>query len=291
MSVLRGTDGQVRSGWVLLAFIVSATLVYFAVLVAVTLLRFFPEGQLRLDDWRLLGSSLAVLLSAIAASLLCKLVFGAEIGLGGPVRRGLWIGTVAGIAAISVACLGGLGAELGTLRWGGEALGVTALAGLQQLITIGPTSVGEELLVRGVVLRQLARGTRPWIAVLLTGTAFGVMHLQNPSVTLVAAINIALVGIWFGALVWRTGTLWSSIAVHVVWNWFEGFVFGTPVSGLQPGTSIWVVALSYPSEDQFWFGGGFGPEASGVTTLVLLVANAATLLWPRREFSGNPPNP
>lgn len=276
--------GRVRSGWVLLTFAAANAVLYFALMALTALVGLYPKSPTRLDDWGLLGTSSAVLFSALGASLLCKLLFKAELGLHPPVGRGLAIGAVAGIAAISIASLGGLAVENASITWGGATLG----AGLMQLAAIGPTSVGEELLIRGVVLRQLARGINATVAIVATGAFFGVMHLGNPNVSLIAAANIALVGSWFGLLVWRTGTLWTSIALHVVWNWFEGFVYGTPVSGLIPGPSVF--AIDSGTIPGFWTGGRFGPEAAGITTAMLVAANLLTLAW-RRPRGARAPAP
>ena len=145
---------------------------------------------------------------------------------------------------------------------------------------LGPTSVGEELLLRGVVMRQLAIVTRPWIAVALTGCAFGLMHLVNPGASWIAALNVALVGLWFGVLAIRT-SLWTSIGAHLAWNWFEGFVLGQPVSGIAPGTSLFAGSVQPRG---FFSGGDFGPEASGLTTVLLAIATLVCALWPKKPL-------
>lgn len=273
--LFRDAQGQVRSFWVLATFSAVAAASYFLLLGAISLLGLYPRA-LRLDEGRLFFTSSALLAAAALATVVCRAAFAAEAGFGRP--RHLALGLGAGALAASAAALGGLFGELAQLEWGGAGAGAIALSGALQLLTVAPTSVGEEILLRGVALRQLARGTGPAAAVVLTGAAFGVMHATNPSASPVAAVNIALVGGWFGAMVWRTGSLWTGIGLHVAWNWVEGFVFGTPVSGLQPAASIWVVT---PAREEFWSGGAFGPEAAGVTTLVLAAAIVATLLWRR----------
>lgn len=277
--IVKDDAGRVRSGWVLLVFSLVCGGTYLVLNVAMVVTNLSPT-RIVLDDWRLAVSSTALLLSAVAGTLVCRLAFRAEAGLGAPVGRGLAIGAAAGIASVTLSCLSGLFGMDAALRVGTASAGAILTSGLVQLVTIGPTSVGEELLLRGVALRQLARGTRPWIAIVITGGAFGVMHLENPSASPVAALNIALVGIWFGAMVWRTGTLWTAVAMHVTWNWFEGFVFGTPVSGVEPAASLLVID---GGPLPLWSGGNFGPEAGPGTTVVLALANIATLMWPKTE--------
>ena len=91
-----------------------------------------------------------------------------------------------------------------------------------------------------------------------------------------STFNVALVGWWFGALVVRTGSLWTAIAMHVSWNFCEGFVFGAPVSGLHPGVSLLRASVEPRG---FWSGGQFGPEASGLTAVLLATGLLVTVAW------------
>jgi membrane protease YdiL (CAAX protease family) len=156
---------------------------------------------------------------------------------------------------------------------GGGAALVTA--GATQLGMLAPQSAAEEIVLRGFVLTQLRRGIGTIAAVVVTGSIFGVLHLGNPNASWWAAGNIALAGIWLGALVVRSGSLWLTIGLHIAWNWFEGFVWGQPVSGLSTGQAL--VERTY-ADGALWTGGAFGPEASAVTAIVLVVFLAGTLL-------------
>ena len=71
----------------------------------------------------------------------------------------------------------------------------------------------EELLFRGAIQGELARRCSPWKAIIISSLIFGVIHL-NP-----AQIPFAfLLGILFGWLYYRTGSLLPGIVGHVLNN-------------------------------------------------------------------------
>ncbi|MBN2555685.1 MAG: CPBP family intramembrane metalloprotease [Anaerolineales bacterium] len=124
----------------------------------------------------------------------------------------------------------------------------------------------EELLSRGYQMQNLREGTNtPWGAILSSGI-FGLLHTTNPSATLASTLGVAFAGI-FLAYAWvRTRQMWLSIGLHVGWNFFEGTVFGFPVSGLGGFHLVEQV----PTGPALLTGGAFGPEA-GLILLPLLV--------------------
>ncbi len=72
--------------------------------------------------------------------------------------------------------------------------------------------LGEELLFRGLVQRVLFRQARPGLAILLSGLLFGAIH------PLFSAPAVAVLGIWFGLLLFWGGNLWYPILAHGIWN-------------------------------------------------------------------------
>jgi membrane protease YdiL (CAAX protease family) len=267
-------SGRVRSGWVVLTFALTAAVVQLVFSLIGVL---FVTRPLQLDQWQLLFLTWPTFLGAIAATAVCVKAFSEDLGLQAP--RTFWRGVGLGAAALALAAgLPALVGGHGTLGWPRAALAGIAYSGALQFISVAPTSVAEELLFRGVAFRALSRGTHPLFAILVTSVLFGAIHLLNPNASLVAAANVALVGVWFGLVAWRI-SLWASIGLHVSWNWFEGFVFGQPVSGIRPGASL--LFATWPPERSFWSGGDFGPEASGWTCLVLFFSIALIALLTR----------
>lgn len=266
----KDAQGRVRSGWVVVVFTAVAVASASALHGVLFVLGWEPPAPLSLDDARLGFSSSANLASGLAATAAAAWL-GQEAGLLRP-RHLAW-GALAGAVLVT------LSVGVGAAASGAVAFAGCLRGGPLQLLFVGPTAVGEELWLRGAALRALARGVHPVLAVVGTGVVFGALHLFNPEATWIAALNVALVGVWFGAMAWRAQSIWPAVGAHLAWNWFEGWVWGQNVSGIRAGCSLLIASASQP----FWGGGAFGPEASGLTAVLLAAACGVTVLWPSRS--------
>ena len=130
------------------------------------------------------------------------------------------------------------------------------------------------MLSRGYHLQTLASGTNLFWGVLISSAIFSAFHLVNPYATLASAVGIFLAGLFLALGYLRTGQLWLSIGLHLGWNFFEGIVFGFPVSGIAM-LPIIRISISGP---MLWSGGAFGPEA-GLIILPALLIGALLIVW------------
>jgi uncharacterized protein len=130
----------------------------------------------------------------------------------------------------------------------------------------------EELLSRGYHLQTLASGLNVFWGVVISSAVFGALHLGNPNASWISAAGIFLAGLFFAYGYLRTGQLWLPIGMHLGWNFFEGVVFGFPVSGLD----IYPLARIQVSGPGIWTGGAFGPEA-GLIVIPALIAGTALI--------------
>jgi uncharacterized protein len=138
-----------------------------------------------------------------------------------------------------------------------------------------PGAMLEEILFRGVIFRLLAEWSGTWIALGVSSALFGLAHAFNPGATWISTVAIALeAGVLLGAAFIATRSLWAPIGLHFAWNYFEGPVYGTSLSGGSTAHSLFVAHITGPA----WLtGGAFGPEAS-VPAIVTCSAAAIAIL-------------
>ena len=136
----------------------------------------------------------------------------------------------------------------------------------------------EELLSRGYHLQTFVSGINLFWGVVISSSVFGLAHLGNPNATWVSAAGIFFAGVFFAYAFLRTGQLWLSIGLHIGWNFFEGVIFGFPVSGLD----IYRLIHHQVQGPKIWTGGAFGPEA-GLIVLPALGLGSALIYFNTRD--------
>ena len=141
---------------------------------------------------------------------------------------------------------------------------------------------GEELLFRGYGFQILMAAAGPYAAILPVGVVFALLHGSNPNATWFGLANTAGFGILFGYAYLRSRDLWLPVGLHFGWN-VTLPLFGVNLSGLKMKLTGYEEAWTAGS---VWSGGAYGPEASALTTGVMVLL--AIYLWKapvRRQFS------
>jgi membrane protease YdiL (CAAX protease family) len=133
--------------------------------------------------------------------------------------------------------------------------------------------LGEELLFRGYGFQVLVASIGPFATILPVGFLFAWLHRENPNATTLGIVNTAAFGILFGYAYLRSRDLWLPMGLHLGWN-FTLPAFGVNLSGLRMKVAGY--EMSWTAGD-LWSGGDYGPEASVLTSVVVLLL--AFYLW------------
>ena len=99
-------------------------------------------------------------------------------------------------------------------------------------------STSEELWCRTFLYERISVHYPLWAAVAINGVLFGLMHIFNDGVTVLAIADIVICGISYSLLRWYSGSIWTCMGIHTMWNFTQNFIFGLPNSGLVSEVSI-----------------------------------------------------
>ena len=106
------------------------------------------------------------------------------------------------------------------------------------LLSVFFQSASEELFCRGFLYERINIHYPLWMAIVINGSLFGLMHINNPGITPLAVVSLIICGLSYSLLRWYTGSIWAAFGIHTMWNFTQNFIFGLPNSGLVSEASI-----------------------------------------------------
>jgi membrane protease YdiL (CAAX protease family) len=180
-------------------------------------------------DIKSLGAQVALQASLAATLILTALLFASRdlrglaprqwLGLRRPLRNPIWLalatyfGYVA--CAVVVSLLLSPHQEDITRDLGGDSgtFG-TVIAGVL-IVIVAPIS--EEIFFRGFLFRGLRNGMHAVLAAVLASAIWGLFHYTGPG-TWGVVVQITIFGLWLSWLYTRTGSIYPTMAVHMVNN-------------------------------------------------------------------------
>ncbi len=160
--------------------------------------------------------------------------------------------------------------------------GLAILWPLTQFLAVG---IYEELVSRGYHFKNIAEGLSfspigrkraILLAWLISSAVFGLLHAGNPNATVVSTLDLFLAGLFLGLPFLLTDQLAMPIGIHITWNFFQGNVFGFPVSGTSNNETTFIAVQQ--SGPDLWTGGAFGPEA-GLLGLAAIIVGSLLIVW------------
>jgi hypothetical protein len=189
--------------------------------------------------------------------------------------RNLLTGIALGIAAAALAILPAVALGMAHFRYSANA-DVSWRGALFTPMLLFSGALGEEIAFRGFTLQYLMRGYGRWAAILGIAALFGVLHAGNPGATTMSTINTAGFGAVFGMAVLRSRDLWLPVGIHFAWNTALPFL-GVGLSGIT--IKVTGYELIWRAGD-LWSGGLYGPEASVITSMVIVLLFVAVAKVP-----------
>jgi membrane protease YdiL (CAAX protease family) len=153
---------------------------------------------------------------------------------------------------------------------------------LVMAILLACGAAGEELFFRGYGFQTVVARAGGWATVLPAGVLFGLLHAHNPHATWLSVANTAGFGILFGYACLRSRDLWLPFGLHFGWN-LSLPLLGGSLSGLTINMTGYELSWS---AGPLWSGGPYGPEASLLTSGVLVALFMCLVRAPvRRQAS------
>ena len=111
----------------------------------------------------------------------------------------------------------------------------------------------EEVATRGWLLTRIAARTNLPLAIAISSSLFGILHMGNAGVTFLSVLNIILDGVLAGLLFIYTDSIWLVVAQHGTWNYVQGNLLGFQVSGTGADASIFSFTMG---DGPDWLTGG-----------------------------------
>lgn len=245
--------------------------------------------EIIMTDKVLLTNLFSTALMTITAMLFCKWIQKRKMTTLGFKKPGMWkeygigmlvgFGLMAGIVLIG-ALTGALKLQFNSDITAGSSLALLAAVFVGFLIQ----GMSEEVLCRGYFLVSLARKDgKVWMGIIVSSIAFGALHLGNAGVSVLALINLVLFGIFAGVYFIKRGNIWGAAAIHSIWNFAQGNIFGVLVSGNDFGVTVFESTIN--ENMTLINGGAFGLEGGILTTIVLVVATVIVLQTKQKDIA------
>lgn len=277
---------MVRSGW--LIFFASIMLIIFQLLFSLPgmyLYRKLEPGYYPWIELLLNGGGVA---GAILSSLLVwkyinkKKVVKLGLGLNSLYMKDLGFGLFLGGASMTFIFI--IFLFTGQISLKGSLLAPDfSIYSLTFLILFILVGFSEEIFFRGYIMKTMEdRQNSKWLLYVMSALIFSLFHGMNPNVSTFGLINIGLVGLLFSYMYDATKSLWMPIGYHITWNYFQGNVFGFPVSGTDPHG---LYHITTDSGVKLFTGGNFGPEGGLLATLFIIVGLFATNIYCKKRGS------
>lgn len=140
--------------------------------------------------------------------------------------------------------------------------------------------MSEEVLCRGWMMTSVARKSSVIAGVIANSIIFALLHLGNPGIGIFPLVNLTLFGVFASVYMLKTDNIWGVSAIHSIWNFVQGSLYGLSVSGMESMPTI----FQFTSTDNTLLNGGaFGPEGGLIVSAVLTISIIITLIVGKKK--------
>ena len=143
-------------------------------------------------------------------------------------------------------------------------------------------SSSEEMWCRGFMYERIRVHYPLWVAILVNGVFFALLHVFNPGVTALPIIDIAFCGLSFSLAKWYTRSIWFPMGIHTAWNFTQNLIFGLPNSGIVSEASIMGLDAA-SATDSAVYNVAFGVEGAIPAVIVDLLLGIICLILAARD--------
>lgn len=138
--------------------------------------------------------------------------------------------------------------------------------------------MSEEFVCRGYLMNTIGGKHSMAAAVIISSVAFMALHLGNQGLSIIALVNLVLIAVFFAVYMICFDNIWGVCAIHSIWNFAQGNIYGIKVSGMELNT-VPVFTVTQAGESSLINGGAFGAEGGFGTTIVILVSLALLVVY------------
>ena len=286
LNLFKNKYGELRCAWSIILVLVAMFFAEFFFSFAYYFFSyaFFGDGMYFSDTAMQVEMILMELLIFAVVLFLFRIVFRRDPsrmglsfkGLGGDFFAGVVLGTV----CISAVALITVVTGYGSMIWVGFTSYNTRHILLDFILhlTVG---LSEETLARGYLMTVSKTTRSRWFIISVSGIIFGLLHIMNSGVTVLSLVNIAIIGVVFAFMFLKRGSIWMPVGFHFIWNFLQGSLYGSAVSGLDVRS---LINLTQVGPDIFT-GGEFGFEGSIFTTIVTVLCLLAIIfIYPKSKY-------
>lgn len=129
-------------------------------------------------------------------------------------------------------------------------------------------------------MTSVARKSSVIAGVIANSIIFALLHLVNPGIGILPLVNLTLFGVFASVYMLKTDNIWGVSAIHSIWNFVQGSLYGLSVSGMESMPTI----FQFTSTDNTLLNGGaFGPEGGLIVSAVLTISIIITLIVGKKK--------